>query len=323
MFRIYDISAFDKVNIEELGTKSKFWYTDESGGEFLFKSVVTYDRDGHEIKRYGEDWAEKVACELAKAIDIPCADYELAIYNGERGVLTPNIVVDKTLSLSLGNEILKKYNDQQSLVTEEKQNIFLVYLIMRRLIRNKPLKFNSQTGIKSAADFFCGYLMLDALISNQDRHSENWGFLTTKNGTYHLSPTFDHAASLGRNESIEKKSQRLMSKDRGQKVETYVKKSKSYFYLKDNRLKTLSAFEFFGILTPNAALKWVEKIKNYPCERFDEILNLIPKEVLDDVSKQFASKMFKCNRDNIISLEKTFVKCLNPAVRKELMRTYE
>ncbi|WP_201957556.1 hypothetical protein [Aeromonas caviae] len=66
MFRIYDISAFDKVNIEELGTKSKFWYTDESGGEFLFKSVVTYDRDGHEIKRYGEDWAEKVACELGK-----------------------------------------------------------------------------------------------------------------------------------------------------------------------------------------------------------------------------------------------------------------
>ena len=99
MFRIYDISAFDKVNIEELGTKSKFWYTDESGGEFLFKSVVTYDRDWHEIKRYGEDWAEKVACELAKAIDIPCADYELAIYNGERGVLTPNIVVDHVQDL--------------------------------------------------------------------------------------------------------------------------------------------------------------------------------------------------------------------------------
>mgnify|MGYP007046325814 CR=1 FL=1 len=78
--------------------------------------------------------------------------------------------------------------------------------------------------------------------------------MTTKNGTYHLSPTFDHAASLGRNESIEKKSQRLMSKDRGQKVETYVKKSKSYFYLKDNRLtkgtmKLVDEVEFKKLLS--------------------------------------------------------------------------
>lgn len=44
-------------------------------------------------------------------------------------------------------------------------------------------------------------LAFDALISNQDRHSENWGFLiTTPTGepvTYDLAPAFDNGSSLG------------------------------------------------------------------------------------------------------------------------------
>ena len=32
-------------------------------------------------------------------------------------------------------------------------------------------------GIENARDLFIGYILLDALIGNGDRHHENWGFV--------------------------------------------------------------------------------------------------------------------------------------------------
>ena len=37
-------------------------------------------------------------------------------------------------------------------------------------------------GIESALEVFVGYVMLDAWISNQDRHHENWGALGRQRG---------------------------------------------------------------------------------------------------------------------------------------------
>jgi len=53
----------------------------------------------------------------------------------------------------------------------------------------------------TAFDVFCGYLVLDALIANRDRHEENWAVLTPQlyPGQPRLSPSFDHASSLGYN----------------------------------------------------------------------------------------------------------------------------
>jgi hypothetical protein len=47
---------------------------------------------------------------------------------------------------------------------------------------------------------FVGYLILDAWIGNADRHEQNWAVLEPETGTDArrlLSPTFDHASSLG------------------------------------------------------------------------------------------------------------------------------
>lgn len=47
-----------------------------------------------------------------------------------------------------------------------------------------------------------GYIVLDALICNTDRHHDNWGLLRrigSKKKTVHsVAPSFDHASSLGR-----------------------------------------------------------------------------------------------------------------------------
>lgn len=50
-------------------------------------------------------------------------------------------------------------------------------------------------------DVFAGYMILDALIANQDRHEQNWAILAPPllSSPLRLSPSYDHASSLGYN----------------------------------------------------------------------------------------------------------------------------
>lgn len=51
----------------------------------------------------------------------------------------------------------------------------------------------------TAYDQFCGYLILDALVANRDRHEENWAVLRDLGGQVTLAPSYDHGNSLGFN----------------------------------------------------------------------------------------------------------------------------
>ncbi len=53
------------TQLEQLGTKAKFWYRDETGDSVLFK----VGRPGT-----GENWAEKVCCEICKMLNLPHAE---------------------------------------------------------------------------------------------------------------------------------------------------------------------------------------------------------------------------------------------------------
>ncbi len=325
-YEIFDISSFKHEEFEPLGTKAKYWCSDPSGNDYLFKSIETRDAQNNTVSRDGEDWSEKISCELAKKLLIPCADYELAFDREIRGVITRNFITSDNAYLVTGNEILKNYSAPVTVENQkktEKQNIMHVYIILRRIIRSKPLGFKSRPGIKSAADFFTGYLMLDALISNQDRHSENWGLIVTGKGRFHLAPSFDHAAGLGRNESDDTKTNRLRSADEGQQVKTYVKRAKSYFYLKEKRLRTFKAFEYFGILNPKAALSWLEHLNALTVEMMQAIIDPVPAEIMSDASKKFALEMLLCNKSNMMELVPFLTENLEPSFRKRQIKSYE
>ncbi|CHR93973.1 Uncharacterised protein [Salmonella enterica subsp. enterica serovar Typhi] len=68
-------------DLEQLGTKEKFWFyfSDDTVNLQLFK----YSRLGT-----GEHWSEKCAAELCHLLNIPHASYDLARYNGRFGVVT-------------------------------------------------------------------------------------------------------------------------------------------------------------------------------------------------------------------------------------------
>ena len=142
--------------IEQLGAKRKFWFTAPPGVLKMFK-------EGR--PNTGENWAEKVSCEIAKRLALPCADYELATWRGLNGVVTPTIVPSSG-RLVLGNEILasgvKDYEATGFRAKEHRLN--LVLGLMARPQVGLPFGYIPPPGITLAAHVFTGYLLLDDVL---------------------------------------------------------------------------------------------------------------------------------------------------------------
>ena len=122
-----------------------------------------------------------------------------------------------------------------------------------------PAKFQAL----SAVDMFVGYLVFDVLVSNTDRHHENWGVVVDYthrySPSYNLAPTFDHASSLGRNESDAKRERRLKTKDERDTVEAYASRARSAFYgsaASDQTLRQTEVLESLIRAAPNATRHW-------------------------------------------------------------------
>jgi len=76
-------SAFFKICINN---KEKFWFYNTYDVKKLFKI-------GRPNK--GENWSEKVAFELAKLLNIPCAKYEFAKWNDKLGTISTSFTDGK------------------------------------------------------------------------------------------------------------------------------------------------------------------------------------------------------------------------------------
>ena len=290
-----DVSGYDLIHFEPLGSKEKSWIEDPTSGErYLFK----VGRPGT-----GENWAEVLAFGLAKALGVPTAEYQFASFNGKQGVVSPMFFGDDD-SLTLGNELLLKVNSRTGEVTVKDQTVTSIVAVLEKIICNKPPSAPSYPNVKTALQFFIGYLMLDCLISNQDRHEENWGMIFTRDKTYHLAPTFDHAASLGFNLSQEAKRERLDTKDKGYAVESFVNKAKSYIHSEGKRLKTIEAFEKTGALDESAMQAWLERLQNLSETDIRTVVDSIPDTQMTQTDKEFATRLLLSNRSRLLGLRK-------------------
>ncbi|PSW68622.1 hypothetical protein C0Z01_14515 [Photobacterium kishitanii] len=309
-YPIIDISSQDIDDYEAMGTKSKFWYTDPADQiEYIFKSIHTEDKQGTPTIRDGEDWSEKIACEIASLLGIPHAHYELAVHNGERGTRSPNFTKPDE-NLVFGNHLLERIATTLATALEKGercQRIELISIILDRIIVNPPCGWVSTTNIKDALDVFIGYLLLDTIISNQDRHSQNWAMIEDKKGNNYLSPSFDHGASLGRNESDKVRLERMQSKDIGRQVCTYVTKCKSHFYFNSKKQKTIDAFIMMGSNRPNAALEWLNRLSTLNPEDIVDIIDAIPSDIMSQPAKLFAIEMILVNMARLLTCKDIFI----------------
>ena len=96
-YPVIDIPPRWVIGDETLGSKLKFWFRFE-GHEWLFKEARG---------NTGEDWAEKLAAEIACGANIPAARVEPAVYQGRRGCASRSFVARSSgVNLVHGNEIV-------------------------------------------------------------------------------------------------------------------------------------------------------------------------------------------------------------------------
>lgn len=188
-YPVISIPAEAREDTEQLGSKPKFWVLLEDK-RWLFKEARPDT---------GEDWAEKVAAEVAKAIGVRAASVELADYAGRRGCISLNFVnVRAGQALVHGNEILASRltgYDKGKTFRQSDHTLENIEGAIRALVPDNQAD--------CMLTELAGYLVLDALIGNTDRHHENWGLLlqfetAPRSLSLRVAPSFDHASSLGR-----------------------------------------------------------------------------------------------------------------------------
>ena len=228
MFPIRRVDRDRAEAVETLGTKRKFWFSD-GGTRLLFKA---------EERGTGEDWAEVVACHLCRLLGLPHVEYELAEeYKGEQiigpGVVCPNMAPRGT-PLVLGNQLLlardHRYPAKQRFRVRQHTVAGVSDMVGRLSVPTAEWMINTPTAAETALGVFSGYIMLDAWIANQDRHHENWAALWV-GGHFHLAPTYDHGAALGRNLTDVERNERRTTKDRNRTVVAFAERGRSAFYL--------------------------------------------------------------------------------------------
>lgn len=311
MLPIINVDTWKPKNIEYVGAKTKIWLF-KSGTEsaalpdiYLFKETKAGT---------GEDWSELIAFMLARKLGIPCADYELANRNGHRGVISLRFLppaselIDGT---ELIVEVAPDYEEKSFFKRSGHTLTRVVEIIVRREI-GPPIGFSLGEPLRSAVDVFIGYLMLDALVGNGDRHDQNWAairlqaeYLGCKPGLY-LAPTFDHAACLGRELKDQDKINRLTTKDLGQNVESYLDKNRSAFYRNEQDKKTMlniEAFRSAGGRAPEAALYWQKQLELLSEETMIATFDEIPRNLISTASISFGKSILKIARQRILAID--------------------
>jgi hypothetical protein len=300
MFNVVRVNSRQALNVEPLGTKRKFWYRDDRR-RMLFKA---------EERGTGEDWAEKIACELCELLGLPHVQYELAVESDGNtpGVVCETCAPPPTL-LALGNQLLlaidESYPGAEDRRYKVREHTIDAVADALRLLTPPPAPWSDRLAppIESSLDVFVGYVMLDAWIANQDRHHENWGMLFTNDG-FHLAPTFDHGASMARNLSDDERHERLTTNDRRRQIPAFAARARSAFYpdrTASRPFGTVQAWEAFANLAPRGAGEWLARLATIDQDTIRALLEEVPPRRMSRVCRDFTAELLAENQRRLLA----------------------
>jgi hypothetical protein len=298
-FPIYDVTGATRDRPEALGTKEKFWLIPSPEmGLVMVAYLFKIGRPGT-----GENWAEKVCCEILHALEIPRASYDFAKHENDVGVVSKQFVSvnGQFLPANMLLESAVKGYDGRMRFRQRKYQLSTSLNLFKLRSIEPPSGTSAKYAHLSAAQMFIGYVMFDVLVGNTDRHHENWGLVIDYseryNLSYELAPTFDHASCLGRNESDEARSRRLLTRDRRDTVEAYANRARSAFFASgsNNALLQTDVLEELIRLDPEATTFWADVFSSTPEQLFNGIFARIDPQLISREATQFALRMLNAN----------------------------
>ncbi|MDP2093947.1 MAG: HipA domain-containing protein [Hydrogenophaga sp.] len=278
---IIDIPMDAREDTEQLGSKPKFWVLLDDK-RWLFKEARP---------NTGEDWSEKAAAEIAKALGIRAATVELAQYGDKRGCISLNFVdVNAGEALVHGNEILALRvtgYDKEKTFRQSDHTLENIDAAIRGL-------FHADRA-EAILTELAGYMVLDALIGNTDRHHENWGLLAGLQSDPQMlrlsvAPSFDHASSLGR-ELQDERRRELLTTDR---VRWYVEKGRGGMFRGPNERHGENPLRFVQVAArayPVFFRPALDRVAALTSREVKEIFDALPDERASNEAKSFAQAM--------------------------------
>lgn len=186
------MSAWPLLGGEPDGLSEHPWL-ERPGDEqpWLFKPVEI--KDGHQ---QGEDWAEKLTSVIGTLLGVPCAEIELAVRDGQEGLASRD-VKPRGWDIQPGAALLDGLVADYESRTKYREGHTLANIELALRDMSPPPGHGDLAGF-TAFDVFCGYLVMDALVANRDRHDHNWAILIPPAPDLPcLAASFDHASSLG------------------------------------------------------------------------------------------------------------------------------
>jgi hypothetical protein len=291
----FDLAPIEREDDDE--TINKAWYSIGELGKCLFKAKTTTPGS---LTEYRTDWSEKVVERIANLLGLPVAQCELATaYLNDsvkpvEGVISVNCIPENA-SVSSGGFFLYQTFDNALRRRYTVENI-LASLDLRNVKPSRQWTEDKKIPqIDTGAKVFVGYLLLDALVHNDDRHGANWGVMSIE-GNLELISSFDRGVSLGSRNSDEDKLSRSLSEHTNES---------SFSHFKDEK-GSLSVFNTFvqaAKLYPEAAQIWQDKLRAITPEQIEEIFNRIPEERITPTAATFAKALLEYNQAQILNLD--------------------
>lgn len=292
-FEDLDLADWVVYDTEPAGSKpDKVWVVppDNGGERWLWKRRT--EQRHHNGDRFwkGDDWAEKVATEVAGLLGVPVAPVEFAHRHGLFGIISGSVARDRTLAL--GNQVLSdRLPDYRGAEKTDLER----YSLMTILDSLTAIGAVAPPAVgMSAGEVFAGYLVLDALVANTDRHHENWGVLVGRSGEPAvLAPSFDHASSLGFQLSDERRSAII---DNADGVADYAARGVSRHFRGSPSLLDLAT----AAVRQCDAVGWVDALRSVDNDTFGDVIDRIPDARMSPLARTFVVRLLAENRRRLL-----------------------
>ncbi len=287
-FEVFQVPAGKlRRSSESNGIIPKGWIREPTLGRVLFKEAAS---KRSRIIESRSDWTEKAISELNQLLTLPAARYELADLNEIDGTKVPGSISVDLMQAGDDERIPLKELLEQSIPNYNQANDYQVQNVIQTLLDGLvklPPNYEVPDGIEHGADMFVGILLLDAIVSNEDRHDHNIDIVRQANGESYISPVFDNGSSLGSTETDRFRSQ--MS------PEQYSKYSVSFFDFQSSDITGIEAFKQAAELRPKAAKIWLDRLLRIQPEQIQSIFDRLPDNRITESAKLFAIEILNYN----------------------------
>lgn len=135
-------------------------------------------------------YSELVACELAKDFGLSCCEYDLAILDGRKGVISKNFKKENTTYTRAENILTEFWHDDRFI--EEHNNLEDIWDALEYRYQNHP---NKREVIENLMNKIVSISIFDIIVCNYDRHTSNWGIMEN-NEIIDIAPLYDNERIL-------------------------------------------------------------------------------------------------------------------------------